>query len=78
MSTEIGEIKGRVEGIPYSKIDYVDSAIHLNRFFGGQKNGAMLQITAPYPGYIQLTKEQVKELIVMLQNSFDYDKYPSE
>lgn len=86
MSTEIAEIKGRRESYRTSgnmlmspEVKYVSDTISVTRFYGGQTNGAMIQLTlGSSHGYIQLTKEQVKELIQILTDCFDYDKYPSE
>jgi len=55
--------------------------IYLTRFFGGKENGPMIQLTISNKSsnsYVQLTKEQVKELALTLNESFNYDKYPSE
>lgn len=84
MSTEIAEIKGYIqEHIPSDdvlpNVKFVDSSLHVTRFYGGKDNGAMIQLTPSYRrDYIQLTKGQVKELIQVLNDCFDYDKYPSE
>ena len=80
MSTELKSIKGRYEDTRNSikrKVTYDETELLITRFSGGKKNGAMIQLT-PEQGYIQLTKDQVKELIVVLQDAFDYDKNPSE
>jgi len=81
MSTHIDQIQGRREGLCFEKYepDYVPTYMHLTRFYGGEPNGSMLQLTISNPeGYIQLTKQEVKDLIEILQNSFDRDVYPSE
>lgn len=52
-------------------------SISLTRFSGGAEHGAMLQLTMG-GHYVALTKEQVKELAELLNNSFDYERYPSE
>ena len=82
MSTEIKEIVGRHEinrsfgtGQKYEK-----SIITIARFFGGRFKGTMLQLTIDQEHmqmHIQLTKRQVKNLIKVLKNAFDYDKYPN-
>jgi hypothetical protein len=83
MSTEIQTITGRYEQSHGNNhtVDYGDSNISLTRFAGGIKNGAMLQITIynnQSCAYIQLTQAQVRSLIHVLKNSFDYSKYPSD
>lgn len=85
MSTEIAEIKGYVQKHVDSKdnkfpnVKFVYSTLHITRFYGGEDNGSMIQLTPSYgQDYIQLTKEQVNELIQVLTDCFDYDKYPSE
>ena len=82
MSTSIKEISGRYEKIVTPKFmpEYKESTVYLTRFAGGKENGAMIQITIQSDNiaYIQLTKKQVKELAQALNDSFDYDKYPSE
>ena len=83
MSTRIKTIKGRYESV--SRRDsptpiYSNSELHLTRFWGGTKNGSMLQLTiqSDKTAYIQLTQEQVKELAQTLIDSFDDEKFPSE
>ena len=81
MSTEITEIKGRYEvRTKCEKTSYDDCCIHINRFYSGRIHNRMLQLTinGNTNGYIQLTKEQVKELIQALKDSFNDDIYPSE
>lgn len=86
MSTEIAEIKGRREiwrtsgnMLMSPEVKYAPDTLHVTRFAGGEINGAMIQLTlGATHGYIQLTKEQVKELVQVLTDCFDYDKYPSE
>jgi hypothetical protein len=82
MSTEIFEIAGRYEAKHYAdfRVDYEESTLYVTRFAGGKQNGPMIQITISHPetGYVQLTKEQVKELAQVLSDAYDYDKYPSE
>lgn len=82
MSTKIKTIKGRYEESTNGDFtsNYETSKLHINRFYGGKKNGRMLQLTINQPnvGYIQLTQDQVKDLIETLQNSFNDEIYPSE
>ncbi len=66
MSTHIGEIEGvGAESSP---------EISLNRFWGGDEKGMMLQITV-YEGlertWVKLTESQVKELVQMLEGVLD-------
>lgn len=84
MSTTIKEIKGRYEVAmrkSHNLPEYLPSTLSLTRFFGGKKKGAMLQITIHggySSSYVQLTQKQVKKLAKVLQDSFDYSKYPSD
>lgn len=81
MSTQIKEIVGRKESKILGNYTYVDSALSLVRFWGGELNGRMLQLTINNDeghSYIQLTKEQVKELSKTLSEAFNDDIYPSE
>lgn len=80
MSTHIATIKGRVEEVhTQQKATYIEADLSLVRFYGGKKKGRMLQLTTSgNEGYIQLTREQVKNLAVILLNSFEDDIYPSE
>ena len=71
MSTELKSIKGRKE----TEFGYNESEIKLTRFSGG-KNGRMVQININpdvdrngiFTAHIQLTQEQVRELITELDN----------
>ena len=71
MSTELKSIKGRKE----TEFGYNESEIKLTRFSGG-KNGLMVQININPDvdrngipsAHIQLTQEQVRELITELNN----------
>lgn len=78
MATELKDIIGRVETLTEVGDDftyvfetsYEEQRLSLTRFSGG-KNGIMVQLTMPAVdhdpyAYIQLTKDQVKELIVEL------------
>ena len=81
MSTFIKSIKGRYEESqnPNFTPKFGESNISINRFMGG-KDG-MIQITISNNAgisYTQLTKKQAKELALVLNDSFDYYKYPSE
>ena len=83
MSTHIKTIVGRYEIVTRRNnpvVVYDNSELHLTRFWGGTKNGSMLQITiqCDKTAYIQLTQKQVKELAQTLIDSFDDEKYPSE
>lgn len=82
MSTEIAEIKTQYQeyDIITDTVNYIDDKLHINRFAGGKEKGTMIQLTILNckDGYTQLTKEQVKELAQILNDCFDYDKYPSE
>jgi hypothetical protein len=73
MSTQIETLVGKFEG--------GKSEISMTRFWGGKDNGSMLQLTVwneEECSYVQLTQKQIKELSVILNNSFNYEKYPSE
>lgn len=77
MATELKDIIGRVETLTEVGDDftyvfetsYEEQRLSLTRFSGGE-NGIMVQLTMPANdgpfAYIQLTKDQVKELIVEL------------
>lgn len=86
MSTQIKEIIGRWEKKSHADFTttYGEASIHINRFAGGKKNGAMIQLTISQweaggeTSYIQLTQKQVAKLAQVLQDCFDYTKYPSE
>ncbi len=84
MSTEIKHnVTGRYEIIENSATytpAYKPAEVHLTRFYGGKKSGTMLQLTiqTDQTSCIQLTQEEVKKLIKVLSESFDYDKHPSE
>ena len=78
MSTHIETIIGEKES-SLSTDNRVPTNLHLTRFYGGDKNGRMLQLTITNnEGYIQLTRKEVIELSVILANSFDNELYPSE
>ncbi len=80
MSTELKKIKGRYEKSHNGDctVNYEKNVLYLTRFAGGKKNGAMLQLTISQEGYIQLTQKQVKNLIKILEEAFDYEKNPSD
>lgn len=67
MSTELKTIKGvkeceiRTKGL----MNYVEQEMNVTSYYGGQKNGAMIQITIG-GSYVGLTKKQVKSLIKTL------------
>ena len=80
MSTSITGVTGRTED-KHNRGQYLPSEVLLTRFWGGDKNGPMLQIivsNAYRASYSQLTREQVKELAQTLLEAFDYDKHPNE
>lgn len=71
MSTELTRIKGRIE-IPVSsekRSKYEHDEMLLTSFSGGN-NGRMIQITLQ-ANHIQLTSEQVKDLIATLTEWLD-------
>lgn len=83
MSTNIKTITGRYEASFNGDFtsNYEESEINLTRFYGGVKNGTMIQVTISNDkesAYVQLTKDQVKSLSNILKQSFDYSKYPSD
>jgi len=87
MSTEIATITGTYhkKANPDFSVVKDEAELHLTRFFNGKKDGTNIQVTVRQNGnnfgetsYIHLTKEQCKELAVILNECFDYDKYPSE
>lgn len=70
MSTELGSIEGRHEVVLDERkrlSEYRPSTLHLVRFSGGVKNGVMLSLVVQQSDGtwtdVQLTKEQVKELV---------------
>ena len=83
MSTTIATIKGIKES-KYTKDysispEYMETFLDITRYYGGHKNGRMLQLTVLNDeGYIQLTKEQSVELASILLNAFNDNIYPSE
>ena len=84
MSTEIGEIfeiePSQRHHNRINKSEYCPAYMWLTRFYGGNKNDRMLQITiqSDQITYIQLTQKQVQELAKTLNECFDDNKYPSE
>ena len=85
MSTEIKTIKGSCHYHPRKgsfDIEYKDAEIFLTRFFNGKNRGTNIQLTISNDvygtNYIHLTKEQCEELAKVLNECFDYDKFPSE
>lgn len=86
MSTSIKTITGSCHIYPTNKaFDVQDrpAELYLTRFYNGKK-GTEIQLTirqsiAPFDtSYIHLSKEQCEELAKVLQECFDYEKYPSE
>lgn len=84
MSTDIATIEGRCESTmsePLAPIIYRPARVHINRFYGGEENGQMIQLTvqdSKTMSYIQLTRDQVKKLAQILNDSFNSNIYPSE
>lgn len=74
MSTEIGKVNGRYEAKHHADftVDYEKSEMYVNRFYGGIKNGPMVQLTmSTDKPYIQLTKAQAKKLVKLLNKTFE-------
>ena len=85
MSTEIKTIKGSCHYHPRKgsfDVEYKDAEVSLTRFFNGKNRGTNIQLTISNDvygtNYIHLTKEQCEELAKVLNECFDYDKFPSE
>lgn len=86
MSTEIAEIKGTCHHYPKKgtfEVEHKDASVFLTRFYNGTDKGAEIQLTVSAnntygSSYIHLSKEQCKELAQILNDCFDYDKYPSD
>lgn len=84
MSTNIATIVGRCESnmsTPLDPVIYRPARVHVTRFYGGKENGQMIQIgvqDSKTVSHIQLTREQVKELAQILNDSFNDHIYPSE
>jgi len=81
MSTEIAEIKTEHHERTDSNfsIKWGNDTLHVNRFYGGEQRNTMIQLTIQSgKSYTMLTEEQVKELAQVLNDCFNYDKYPSE
>ena len=85
MSTQIKTIKGSCHYYPRNGIfdvEHKDAEVSLTRFFNGKNRGANIQLTVSNDvygtSYIHLTKEQCEELAGVLNECFDYDKFPSE
>lgn len=84
MSTDIETITGRCEthmSAPLVPTIYRPARIHLTRFYGGAENGQMIQLTvqdSETVSHIQLTRDQVKKLAQILNDSFNSNIYPSE
>lgn len=83
MSTEIKTINGRCESGKYDNSFpiYTNATISLTRFAGGIRNGHMIQLTiqdATGHAYIQLTKVEIQHLKNVLEECFNYTKYPSD
>lgn len=86
MSTEIKTIEGTCHKFnPKNqfKPDKVEATISLTRFFNGSDKGPEIQLTISAnneygTSYIHLSKDKCEELAKVLNECFDYDKYPSE
>ena len=85
MSTEIKTIKGSCHYHPRKgsfDVEHKDAEVSLTRFFNGKNRGINIQLTISNDvyetNYIHLTKEQCEELAKVLNECFDYDKFPSE
>lgn len=81
MSTELKSIQGRHEKTILTEnsgyqTEYSESSMSLTRFAGGKELGHMLQITLPQHGdkyfsHIQLTQDQVQDLVDELREHFN-------
>lgn len=86
MSTEIKTIKGSCHHHSRKAsfdVTHKDAEVSLTRFFNGKDRGTNIQLTVSQDGlhgssYVHLTKEQCEELAKILNECFDYEKYPSE
>lgn len=81
MSTEIKTIKGTYHShFTTDKVERKEAEIAISRFYNGRELGSNIQLTIIQANstYIHLTKEQCKELVEVLLNCFDYNKYPSD
>jgi len=75
MSTEIGKVKGRYEEKHNGdmSVDYSKAKMYVTRFYGGTKNGPMVQLTLDInKDYIQLTKKEAKKLSKLLKKTFKF------
>jgi hypothetical protein len=70
MSTELTPIKGRIKVFSSEKRSKYERDEMLLTSFSGSKNGRMIQITLQ-ANHIQLTSEQVKDLITTLTEWLD-------
>ena len=74
MSTELPTVIGRVESTRDSAtmtVTYSDKDLLLTRFYGGQENGMMIQLSLDEE-HVQFTKDQVLHLIAVLANAYAY------
>ena len=85
MSTKIKTIKGSCHYHPRMgsfDVEHKDAEVSLTRFFNGKNRGTNIQLTISNDvygtNYIHLTKEQCEELAKVLNECFDYNKFPSE
>ena len=73
MSTHLKSIKGRREAAYHSwtkTISYKPTTMSITAFYGGKKIGPMIQLTLD-SNCIQLTKNQVNQLIETLNTRFN-------
>jgi hypothetical protein len=69
MSTNIATIDGVREAcVPHKQeVLYVPQSMNITRFWGGKKNGIMLQLSISN-SYILLNAKQIEELKIVLAN----------
>lgn len=71
MSTELGIVSGRKEfpDTERRKSDYKPATLQLTRFYGGVRNGPMLQLSTgiTQDAHIQLNSKQIEELKRILE-----------
>ena len=76
MSTELGKLKGKIE-IPVPgkmKVTYMNTEVHITRFWGGTERGVSLQLTFENEthgfSHIQISKEEAEILKNILNENF--------
>ena len=78
MSTFIANVIGSKERDPQKyEANIVPAEIIVTRFYGGEDRGQMIQLSTS-KGHVQLSKNQVKYLSIVLACAFDKDVFPSE